>query len=55
VIAPGFAADVVLWTSAGDGPPADIARCRPARVVLDGRVIDLSAAELPAAGKFLGR
>jgi hypothetical protein len=55
VIAPGFAADLMLWTTVGDGPPADIGRCHPARAVLDGVVIDLSAAELPAAGRFLGR
>ncbi len=42
-IAPGAAADLVIWTVDSDGPtPPDLARCRPVRVVLGGVVLDLS-------------
>jgi hypothetical protein len=55
VIAPGAAADLVLWSLPGTEAPRDLKDCRPARVILDGRALDLEAPELPRAGRFLGR
>ena len=55
VIAPGAAADLVLWSLPGTEAPRDLKDCRPVRVILDGRALDLEAPELPRAGRFLGR
>jgi hypothetical protein len=52
-VAPGFAADLVVWSTPDGGAPREIGDCRVARVILDGRPIDPAAPGSPARGRFL--
>ena len=55
LIASGARADLVIWRGGSDKPPANIRDCKPERIILNGRVIDLSRIEPDIRGRFLGR
>ena len=53
-VAVGAAADLVIWrTPSKETAPAEMGKCKPFRVVIDGRIVD--PANPPSAGRFLGR
>jgi hypothetical protein len=52
-IALGSAADIVLWKTPSDAPPADIRDCVPVLALVNGRRVNLSTPE--SHGRFLGR
>lgn len=55
-IAPGAAADLVIWSIASDGvSPPDLGRCKPVRVLVGGEVIDLTRPVDSRPGRFFGR
>ena len=55
VIGQGTVADLVLWTIPSDSAPVDIGDCRPARMILNGRVVNLDGTGALPRGKFLSR
>jgi hypothetical protein len=54
-VSQGAVADLLLWsTDSGTTPPLDLGSCRPNRVILNGRIIDLSSRQGENHGRFLG-
>ena len=54
-ISQGAAADLLLWsTDSGEDPPADLSECRPSRIIINGRVVELSDIPAETHGRFLG-
>jgi hypothetical protein len=54
-IATGSRADLVIWKTPSDKPPAEIRDCVPSKIILNGRVVDLSEPAPDLQGRFLGR
>ncbi len=55
IIAPSSRADLVIWRTPQDKTPLDIRDCTPDKVILNGRLIDLSQPDAGTQGRFLGR
>jgi hypothetical protein len=55
IVETGAVADLVLWTSSESQTPKDLRQWKPSRVILNGRLVDLSSGPLPPIGRFLGR
>jgi len=54
-IAQGAVADLVIWSKgSGEDPPTDLSDCRPSRIIINGRVIELSEPARENHGRFLG-
>ena len=55
VISQGAVADLVIWDIPSDSAPSEIADCKPARVILNGRIANFDGTGAPPRGKFLSR
>jgi len=53
-ITSGSPADLVFWSIPVGQAPVDLRDCRPEKILLNGRLIDLSKPEIPGPGRFLG-
>jgi hypothetical protein len=54
-IATGSRADLVIWRISPGKEPTDIRDCTPDKVILNGRLFDLSQPDPAIQGRFLGR
>jgi hypothetical protein len=54
-VAQSSRADLVIWRIPADKAPTDIRDCTPEKVILNGKLVDLSQPEIAVQGRFLGR
>jgi hypothetical protein len=55
IIATGSRADLVIWKLPSDKAPADLRECTPDKIILNGKLVDLSQPIPGLQGRFLGR
>jgi len=51
----GSIADLVIWKTSSDSPPADLRDCKPSHIVVNGQIWDFSSSESDLRGRFIGR